>query len=428
MASTGLSSRDARTDAAAGEADLVVGLLSYDDAETIAGVLAAVREGLAGRFGGVRSRIVLVDGGSEDGTAARARDTAEGSGDFLELAVPRSTVDILKLPYHGIPGKARALHTILTAARGLATQTCVILDAGVSTVTPQWVEWLARPVTQHAFDFVSPYYQRHPFEGALTKGVVYPLVRSLYGMRLRQPAAAEFACSRRLIDRFLDEDFWDRDGAQVGIDLWLATSAACGDFRLGEAALGIRTPHTRSEKMLDLGATVTQVVGSLFTDLERRAEQWQRTRGSVPVQQFGSSLPMPAMPAPAVDVERLIESFRLGYRELRDIWTWILPPRTLIDLHKLVERPVAQFRIGDDLWARVVYDFALGYRLRVLARDHLLQSLVPLYLGWLASFVLQVRDLDAGGVDQRVEDLALAFEAQKPYLISRWRWPERLRT
>ena len=76
----------------------------------------------------------------------------------------------------------------------------------------------------------------------------------------------------------------------------------------------------------------------------------------------------------------------------------------------------------------LVYDFALGYRLRVLARDHLLQSLVPLYLGWLASFVLQVRDLDAGGVDQRVEDLALAFEAQKPYLISRWRWPERLRT
>jgi hypothetical protein len=53
---------------------------------------------------------------------------------------------------------------------------------------------------------------------------------------------------------------------------------------------------------------------------------------------------------------------------------------------------------------------------------------VPLYLGWLASFILQVRDLDAGGVDQRVEDLALAFEAQKPYLISRWRWPERLRT
>jgi hypothetical protein len=75
-----------------------------------------------------------------------------------------------------------------------------------------------------------------------------------------------------------------------------------------------------------------------------------------------------------------------------------------------------------------VYDFALGYRLRVLARDHLLRSLVPLYLGWLASFILQVRDVRPEDVDQRVEQLGLAFEVQKPYLISRWRWPERFRT
>jgi glucosylglycerate synthase len=64
----------------------------------------------------------------------------------------------------------------------------------------------------------------------------------------------------------------------------------------------------------------------------------------------------------------------------------------------------------------------------VLPRDHLLRSLVPLYSGWLASFILQVRDASLEAVDQRVEDLCAAFELQKPYLISRWRWPERLRT
>jgi hypothetical protein len=75
-----------------------------------------------------------------------------------------------------------------------------------------------------------------------------------------------------------------------------------------------------------------------------------------------------------------------------------------------------------------VYDFALGYRLRVLPRDHLLRSLVPLYSGWLASFIRQVRDAGIEAADQRVEDLCTVFELQKPYLISRWRWPERLRT
>jgi hypothetical protein len=295
-------------------------------------------------------------------------------------------------------------------------------------VTPHWVDWLARPVVEHAFDFIAPYYHRHPFEGALTKGLVYPLVRALYGRRLHQPAAAEFACSRRLIDHFLDEDVWDRDGAQVGIDLWLTTSAASGDFRVGEAALGYRAHHARGEDALDLGTTIVQVVGSLFADLETRAERWQRTRGSTEVEHFGTLPATAPASASSIDVNRLIESYRLGYRELRDIWTWVLPPRTLVDLRKLADDPHVRFRLDDELWARIVYDFALGYRLRVLPRDHLLRSLMPLYAGWLASFILQVSDLSSEAADERVEVLAAVFEAQKPYLISRWRWPERLRT
>ncbi|MGH9371982.1 MAG: hypothetical protein ACRD15_10680, partial [Vicinamibacterales bacterium] len=74
-----------------------------------------------------------------------------------------------------------------------------------------------------------------------------------------------------------------------------------------------------------------------------------------------------------------------------------------------------------------VYDFALGHRLRVITRDHLLRSLTPLYLGWLASFVLEVRFAPPDEAHARIERLCLAFEAEKPYLISQWRWPERFR-
>jgi len=61
----------------------------------------------------------------------------------------------------------------------------------------------------------------------------------------------------------------------------------------------------------------------------------------------------------------------------------------------------------------------------VMDRTLLLRSLTPLYLGWAASFVRQVRELDAAGVEARVEVLCRGFEAAKPYLISRWRWPDR---
>ncbi|HEX5109724.1 MAG TPA: hypothetical protein VFV95_14835 [Vicinamibacterales bacterium] len=426
MASTGSSSSAAPE--AAASADVVVGLITCGDAETIGAVTAAVNEGLECCFQGLATRIALVDAGAADGMASQVRPLVAGNSQLIELTPASAAADRLEVPYHGVPGKARALHMMLSAARDLNVRACVILDAAVRTVTPQWIEWLGRPIVDSGVDLVSPFFQRGPYEGALTRGIVYPVVRALYGVRLRQPLAAEFACSARLLDRVLEDDIWDRDGAQTGIDLWLATSAATADLHLAEAALGVRTHRARGENALDLPSTITQIVGSLFADLEVRAEQWQRTRRSVPLPQFGASASPAPAPGSRIEPERLIDSFRLGYRELHDIWTWVLPPRTIIDLRRLADATPAQFRFEDELWARIVYDFALAHRLRTLARDHLLQSIVPLYLGWLASFILQVRDLSAEAVDLRVEELATVFEAQKPYLIANWRWPEQRRT
>lgn len=424
MTSTGSSSSVA-TEARSASVDIVVGVTSYNDAATVGGVVAAVRDGLARHFAGAASRVVLADCGSSDGSAARARDSLRGTAEILEVPSPPTT-DRLELPYHRMPGKARALRGILATAQSLDARACVVLDAGIETVTPQWVHWLIDPVLTHGFDLVAPLYRRHPYEGALTKGIVYPTFRALYGVRLRQPLAGEFACSSRLLGHFLDENVWDRDGAHAGIDLWLASSAVSGDFRIGEAALGVR--HHHGDETLDLGTAVTQVIGSLFADLENRVEKWQRVRSSVAVQHFGELATGNSLPSLSVDPEKLIESYRLGYRELRDIWTWVLPPRTILDLRRLMNGSAGSFRLDDRLWATIVYDFALGYRLRVIAREHLLRSLAPLYLAWLASFIVEIRDGGEEDVEQRLERLCAAFEEQKPYLISKWRWPERVRT
>ena len=405
----------------------MVGLLSHHDAESIGAALGAVRDGIARQPGGMPSRILVADTGSADGAAARTRALLADAADLIEVA-PRAPVPLLERPYHGVPAKARAVQALLARARQLDARACVVIDAAVARVSPRSVGMLADPVLAHGVDVVSPYYDRHRYEGALTKGLVRPLVRALYGVRLHQPAAQELACSRRAIEWLLDDDIWDREGAQAGIDVWLATSVASGDFRLAEAPLGVRRLPVRGEEAPDLPTTLSQVVGALFADIEARVDVWQRRRGSSAVPLLGQ--PAAATPAPdvAVDPGQLIESYRLGYRELRDLWNWVLPPRTIVELGRLVSLPSAQFRLDDTVWAHVVYDFALGHRLRVMPRDHLLRSLVPLYLGWLASFVLQVQALDAAGVEERLDRLGAAFEAEKPYLIARWRWPERLRT
>ena len=427
MASTGSSFSAAVSETGPAPGPVVAGLLTFQDVDTVAGVAMAIRDGLDSHFARTDRRIVLVDAGSTDGTMARARDSLVGAN-FVEATTGRATADLLEVPYHGLPGKARAIHAVLTAARDLGARACVLFDGGVSTVSPAWVTSLVSPVIDRDLDFVSTFYERHRFEGALTRGIVYPVVRALYGVRLRQPATAEFACSSRFVEHALGETLWSHPAAQVGIDLWLATAAASGGFRIGEAEVGMRAQGLRGEEGLDLGATIAQFVGALFTDLERRAAIWQRPRTLAAVEHIASGTTAHAPQPGPVDVERLIEAFRLGYRELRDLWASVLPPLTILDLKRLVARSGDAFAMDDQLWARIVYDFALGCRLRVVAREHLLRSLAPLYSGWLASYILQVRNVSPEAVDQRVEAIAAAFESQKNYLIARWRWPERRRS
>jgi len=115
----------------------------------------------------------------------------------------------------------------------------------------------------------------------------------------------------------------------------------------------------------------------------------------------------------------------MSCQDLVELWGAVLPPATLLSLRRAARQPGASFRLDDGLWARVVYDFALGHRQRVMDRGQLLRSLTPVYLGWLAGFVGEGAGQGPDGVEARVERLCLAFEAEKPYLISRWRWPDR---
>jgi hypothetical protein len=101
----------------------------------------------------------------------------------------------------------------------------------------------------------------------------------------------------------------------------------------------------------------------------------------------------------------------------------VLPPVTLLELKKLSRQPLENFRMADALWARIVYDFGLAYRLRSLGRGHLLGAMAPLYLGWVGSRVLELQT--AASATGRQEQLERAFEQNKPYLVQRWRWPDR---
>jgi len=117
----------------------------------------------------------------------------------------------------------------------------------------------------------------------------------------------------------------------------------------------------------------------------------------------------------------MLLGFRQGVRDLLPIWERILSPETLGDVLVLSEYPPSEFRLAARLWARIVYDFLLAYRARVMYRGHIAQSLAPLYLGCAASLVLETRNRPDPALAQAAERLARAFEDEKSYLVDRWR-------
>ena len=68
----------------------------------------------------------------------------------------------------------------------------------------------------------------------------------------------------------------------------------------------------------------------------------------------------------------------------------------------------------------MIYDYAIAYHKKKMASDHLLKSLVPLYLGKTASFVMEVADMGHDGAEAEIEKLCREFEERKDYLINNW--------
>jgi hypothetical protein len=162
----------------------------------------------------------------------------------------------------------------------------------------------------------------------------------------------------------------------------------------------------------------------MYLAMERNSKTWQRVRSSEEVPMLGETTAVSGEPG-KVDAGGMMESFQIGLRNLFDVWSLVLPPATLLELKRVSRNGTQTFRFPDKVWARLVLDFGVGYHTRIIAREHLLRALMPLYLGWLASFVLEVESLNPEQADARVEQLCRGFEAEKPYLISRWRWPDR---
>ena len=187
-----------------------------------------------------------------------------------------------------MPGDRRpgtALRTILASAELLRVSACAVVSPESTTIEPEWIERLLRPVYQGNYDFVTPLYRRHKFDGLLMRNLVYPMTRAFYGKQVREPYAAEFSFSGQLASHFLSQEIWTHEVGQTGTEIALTISAITGGFRLAQSFLGVK-PHADS-RSADLVAAMRQTVGALFWSLEPNFPLWSAKNDSQPIPTLG---------------------------------------------------------------------------------------------------------------------------------------------
>jgi glycosyltransferase involved in cell wall biosynthesis len=400
------------------EADILVGIPSYNNARTIGHVVRAVQAGLAKYFPDRKCVLVNSDGGSTDGTMDIVQSTA--IDDFNSIMISHRVESILKIatPYIGIPGKGSAFRTIFEIGHMLNVKACAVVDSDLRSITPEWIELLVKPVIEGSFDYVAPLYHRHKYDGTITNSITYPLTRALYGKRVRQPIGGDFGFSGKLAKFYLTKDVWETDVARYGIDVWMTTTAVANSFRICQSFLGAKI-HDAKDPGSDLSAMLYQVVGATFNLMDTYAEVWTKVSGSEPVPTFGFEYAVGLEPI-AVNLDRMIDKFRLGVKELMPIWEMFLPREVTKCLSRAATMQKEEFHIPNEVWVESIYSFALTAHRKLINTEHLLKSLTPLYIGRTASFVIENWNSDAPQVEERIEQLCSVYEEKKSFLTESW--------
>jgi len=389
--------------------DFVVGIPSYNEAQTISHPTMQANLGLLKFFRHKRSVIINCDNNSTDGT----KET------FLNTNTEIPKIYISTPP--GIKGKGNNLMNLFTKVNELGAEACIIIDADLKSITPRWIKNLGEPLSMD-FGFVAPLYVRHKYDATITNNIAYPLIRSLYGRRVRQPIGGEFGFSAEMVRIYLKREFWNNEVSQFGIDIWMTTMAISHDIPICQSYMGRPKIHRTKDPGADLGPMFRQVIGTIFTMMTPSESYWRRIRWSKPTAVFGFGLGETEEPPPVeVDSGGLYQRFSQGVDQFKRIWEKVLTREVFAKLMEVKGMGLKTFDFPTQLWSKILFEYAISFQRFKGDKKTLLDSLIPLYFGKAYAFVQRTKRMSMQEVEEYIEDQCFVFEETRPHLDERWK-------
>jgi len=124
-------------------AEIVVGIPSYNEADSIAVPVDMASQGLLKHFSDYSSVIINVDNHSSDGTQEAFLNT------------PTKIPKIYVSTPEEVKGKGHNLRNLFEVAAELKAKAIVTVDADLKSMTPSWIQHLAEPLFD-GYDYVIP--------------------------------------------------------------------------------------------------------------------------------------------------------------------------------------------------------------------------------------------------------------------------------
>lgn len=386
--------------------DIVVGIPSHRNGRTIGEVVRNALRGLE-QFADQRILLMNADGGSSDGTTHHVSDA-------------RVSPNITKLVtlYEGPRGKGSAIRAILEAAELTSARACLVLEARVPGITPDWVPSLLGPVLSGEKEIALAWYQRNAYDRALSANLVYPVMRVLLGGDVREPLAGEVAISGRLAVDLLAKDVWETDVARFGINAWLATLVATEDLRACQVDVGYRG-ESGGEPGALADLRFVHTVGTLFRHVAIHRRRWQQEVPVTPVEFWGArSTEREIVCRDCLPL--LLDTFRQATVECDELWRQALSQDTLAEVVALASQPDAEFDFPIPLWTRVVYEFALSYNKGEGDPDKVGEAMLPLFYGRAAAYMRALRGASGAAVEACTDEIVRSFASARPAFVRQW--------
>ncbi len=358
------------------EAEIAVVIPSYQEADSIAHPTRVASEGLRKYFPGTKGVIINADNASPDGTEDVFLAT-ETEVPKIHITTPEKT-----------PGKGWNFENAFRKANVLGARAVVCVDADLISITPEWMKYMAEPILERGYDYLTPLYSRHKYDGTITNNICYPIVYGIFGRNIRQPIGGDFALSARLA-RHLVSVPWHRTTHEYGVDVFMTMQALLGGFRVGQVGLGSKVHKPSAPK---LGPMFIHVVSTALVTVAASFDRWKSIAAVEDAPVFGLEELGPAQDL-EVDRAMIRNSAVEGFQATVDALRGYLSPELVARLEATFAAPDGP-HIDTDFWVDLLFDVIVAFA-RCDAPVRLVESMRGLYFGRVYSFMNDTWELSS---------------------------------